>query len=257
MRVDWPSRNQGQPAERSLGSNNPQVRIATWNTKWATPGCKRGKEVVRAIASLDADVIVLTEGRADLLPPDGFIVDAGSDWGYRVDDPDRRKVLMWSKNPWLNVVDRGSETMPSGRFVSGATESPIGRITVAGVCVPWQGAHVTHGRRDRRPWQDHERYLRGLREVLQWVDGSRVIAGDFNQRIPRSRQPLDVAELLAETLKGYRIPTASFTDPQLIDHIAHSDDMFVAGMPTLIQNRLSGFELSDHIGVSVDLVRTR
>lgn len=229
------------------------MRISTWNVQWATSRSARGRQVADALTALDADVIVLTEGCAALLPADGHIIDAGSDWGYRVDDPARRKVLIWSKHPWTDVDSIGSDELPPGRFVAGTTVTPIGEVRVVGVCIPWRSAHVTHGHRDRRPWEDHSRFLEGLVPVLDAVSGRTVLAGDFNQRIPRTIQPTLVSQQLDAALAGFAVPTAVVREPQLIDHIAHSLDMRSVGGAQLIDNFAYGVELSDHIGVTIEL----
>ena len=43
---------------------------------------------IPALVSGRADIIVATEGFRDLLPPDGYTVDAGPDWGYAAKDGD-------------------------------------------------------------------------------------------------------------------------------------------------------------------------
>lgn len=206
------------------------------------------------LESLDADVIVLTEGCADLLPSGGFVLDAGPDWGYRVDNPNRRKVLVWSKNPWTDIDVHGDEGLPSGRFVEGTTVTPIGSVRIIGVCVPWRGAHVTHGHRNRQPWEDHGHFLRGLAPVLAAAGPNTVVVGDFNQRIPRANQPIEMANLLDAALVGFEVPTAQVRDLQLIDHIAHACGLEMVGQPEMIAGTVDGLELSDHTGVSIELV---
>ena len=168
----------------------PMCRLATWNVEWATPGTRRGDRVAAVLLDL-ADVMVVTESTLGVLPP-GHVVAGGDDWGYRVDDPTRRKVALWSRWPWRDVDPVGHPDLPPGRFVAGSTDTPIGEVRVVGVCVPWAGAHVSTGRRDRRQWEDHERYLRALPEVLAGQPRPLVVAGDLNQRLPRSRQPESV-----------------------------------------------------------------
>jgi len=142
----------------------PVCRLATWNVEWATPGTRRGDRVAAVLLDL-ADVMVVTECTLGVLPP-GHVVAGGSDWGYRVDDPTRRKVALWSRWPWTDVDPVGHPDLPPGRFVAATTSTPIGDLRVVGVCIPWAGAHVSTGRRDRRQWQDHEQYLRVLPDVL-------------------------------------------------------------------------------------------
>ena len=235
------------------GRHTSEMRISTWNLQWATTRSARGRRVAEVLAAVDADVIVLTEGCAAVLPAGGHIIDAGSDWGYRVDDPARRKVLMWSKHPWTDVDSVGAEELPPGRLVAGSTVTPIGEVRMIGVCVPWQGAHVTYGRRDRRPWEDHTLFLEALGPLLHSSGGPTVLAGDFNQRIPRTTQPEVVAGLLSAALKGFEVPTAGVSEPRLIDHIAHSPDLCAVGQPKLIHKLVDGIELSDHTGVHLGL----
>ncbi len=134
--------------------NQRALRTGTWNTEWAKPGSARGERVRRALAAPDCDILCVTEGFAGLLPPDGHLIDAGPDWGYPIREG-RRKVLLWSKRPWSDVDALGSDDLPSGRFVAGATETPVGPVTVVGVCIPWRDAHVRGGTRNRKRWEDH------------------------------------------------------------------------------------------------------
>ena len=100
------------------------------------------------LAEPDCDILCVTEGYAEILPDGGHIIDAGPDWGYPVRDG-RRKVLLWSKQPWsgpwsdFNSVP--SSWFPEGRFVGGTTQTDAGPIVVVGACIPWSGAPCVHG----------------------------------------------------------------------------------------------------------------
>ena len=93
--------------------------------------------------------------------------------------------------------------------------------------------------------------------ALESSQGCTVVAGDFNQRIPRTSQPEAAAQSLMETLVWFEVPTASVIEPQLIDHIAHSSDLVAVGQPMRISNVVDGAELSDHTGVSIQLTSSR
>lgn len=226
-------------------------RIATWNIEWAKPATTRGKDVASVIESVAADVFVLTEGFRELLPNDGFVVDGGPDWGYENRDNRRRKVVMWSRRPWK--CSRQSSTLSmSGRYVEGTTETPIGALRVIGVCIPWKDAHVRTGRCDRRPWEDHVSYLRDLRPIIEEDVSSLVVAGDYNQRIPHGRAPIEVFQILVDTFAGLEIPTSTFREDPLIDHVSHSKDIS-SFAPELIASIHGGKRLTDHRGVVVNL----
>lgn len=128
-------------------------RVATWNLEWATRRAPRGMLLRERLNAMAADVLCITESSAGMLPDSGYYISSDSDYGYP-GSPDRRKVLLWSPEPWTDVDDHGSDSMPGGRFVAGTTNSPFGPVRIIGVCIPWKDAHVRSGRRDRQPWQD-------------------------------------------------------------------------------------------------------
>jgi endonuclease/exonuclease/phosphatase family metal-dependent hydrolase len=227
----------------------PSLRVATWNVEWAKPGSERGERVRAVLAGLAADILIVTEGSAAVLPEGGHIIDAGADWGYG-DKPERRKVLAWSRTPWTDVetIDVGASR---GRVVSARTETVLGEIEVISVCIPWRDAHVRTGRRDARPWSEH---LECCSHLVDRPIGPRtVIAGDFNQRIPRIRQPIAVAVALDQVLTPFTVWTGGDTDAgPLIDHIATTPDLRCSAMQAWAGRDVTG-RLSDHAGVAVHL----
>ncbi|MFQ3669249.1 MAG: endonuclease/exonuclease/phosphatase family protein, partial [Fimbriimonadaceae bacterium] len=167
--------------------------VGVGNGMWAKRGTERGEVVRRRLGEQGFDVICVTEGYAGVLPAGGHVIESDADYGYPIREG-RRKVLLWSRQPWRAVDAVGDRGMPGGRFVSGVTETGAGALRVVGVCVPWDWAHVKTGRRDRRRWEDHLRYLEGLERYLAGL-GEReraVVAGDFNQAVPRRRAPVRV-----------------------------------------------------------------
>ncbi len=270
------------------------VRVGAWNTEWAKADSPRGKRIRPLLGAPDCDILCVTEvGDADILPKGGNIIDAGTDWGYEIPkaSPGRRKVLLWSKRPWTPVFDPLQAELPRGRLVAGTTETPIGKITVVGVCIPWRDAHVTTGMANRRPWEDHLAWLSGF-ERLSYAHSAwrTVVLGDFNQRTPKGNvAPLRVHDALKRPFRFLTCCTegAFVSDPEppalalpdlwraelqgpsdgapgaLIDHIAHSEDMTVhqaarrgkgvRRVGIFPQQDLKGANLSDHNGVWIDL----
>jgi endonuclease/exonuclease/phosphatase family metal-dependent hydrolase len=202
-----------------------------------------------------ADVMVCTECELGSLP-NGHVVDGGADWGYPLPSPGRRKVALWSSEPWTAVAHYEHDDLPGGRAVAATTSTAIGPLRVVGVCIPWRDAHVTTGRRDRSPWEDHAAFLRHLPRMLEWADEPLILAGDFNQRIPRVRQPVALADALARALRGLSIPTAGSTAlGHLIDHVALGSGL-AASSVELLPDRSAHGPLSDHVGAVVSAVRT-
>lgn len=60
------------------------------------------------------------------------------------------------------------------------------------VCIPWASAHVSTGRRDATNWSQHLECCDQIEKLAAQFDPQipTIVAGDFNQRIPRRRQPI-------------------------------------------------------------------
>ena len=126
------------------------------------------------------------------------------------------------------------------------------------VGVPWRDAHVRSGpRQDAAVWEEHLACCTQLLALRQeFAPGvSTVIAGDFNQRIPRARQPARVEAALNAALAGMTVWTRGETAcGPLIDHIAASDD-FAADSVEPWHGHDDHGRLSDHAGVACTLHR--
>ena len=189
------------------------VRVGAWNVEWAKPGAVKSGIIQRILETAGCDILCVTEGDAGVLPAGGHVIDAGTDWGYRVPSaaPGRRKVLLWSREPWTPVFDPVQRELPPGRLVAGVTTTPIGRLAVVGVCIPWRDAHVTTGRKDRAVWEDHLAWLGGFeRTAFAQATPGTVVLGDFNQRIPRHWAPEKVHQELLGAFARFDIATAGF-----------------------------------------------
>lgn len=89
--------------------------------EWAKPGSPRARRIEPILAAPDCDVLCVTEGGdAGILPKCGHVIDAGTDWGYPMPprSPGRRKVLLWSKQPWTPVFVPRQQDLPGGRLVA-------------------------------------------------------------------------------------------------------------------------------------------
>jgi hypothetical protein len=236
------------------------VKIAVWNVEWARAGSPRGERVVERLAALGADVLCVAEGEAALLPAGGHVATSRADYGYPLVEG-RRKTLLWSREPWRDVDDVGDARLPSGRYVAGTTDTPLGEVRVVGVCVPWRDAHVRTGRRDRAGWEDHLTYLKHLGPLLRHEAAAHerlVVMGDYNQRIPRKGAPVRVAQALDEAFAGLTVVTAcaECEGRALVDHIAVGAGLRGIEVRTLPRRDGSG-RLSDHDTVIADLGLTR
>ena len=233
------------------------LRLVNWNVQWATPRSPRTPEILRRIDHHSAEVVCLTEAHAGLLSREGYAICSQADSGYGIREG-RRKVVLWSMQPWERVDDLGVDSLPPGRFVSGVTQTSLGDLTVVGVCIPWFGSRTEAGREPAKlRWEDHERYLDGLAHVLGRVSAQQLIVmGDFNQIIgPGSRAGRERQLALQRAFPAsMTIATSAlgYEGRRSIDHIALSGDLVVESLD-VISNIDDGRKLSDHFGVVADL----
>lgn len=240
------------------------MKVVNWNVQWATPGAARSPEILCRIQSHDPEVICLTETSKNLLAGCGYSIWPQPYSGGPVTQG-RRKVLLWSRQPWRKINWSGDPAMPPGRFVSGITRTSIGDVLVIGVCIPWHNANVNVGAKNKAPWEDHSAYLRGLASILTHEpSGPLIVMGDFNQQIGQRRRPYPpvshpVRAQLQETMlagptPGLTIATAGLglRGRRAIDHIAISGELSAVSLGT-IDNMDGERRLSDHFGVVADL----
>ena len=230
------------------------MKCLNWNLEWKKPKSKAGQWISRKFDDLDPDVACLTEITEGMIPA-GEVLEADPDYGYS-QPGDHRKVVLWSKAPWTEIDLGGDDELPTGRFASGVS----GGIRFIGVCIPWRDAHVSTGRKDRKAWEDHLAYCHGLARIVdEHAKGEfpLCILGDYNQRIPRTSQPLPVAEALAACFpRDFTISTAGLQDDEdkpLIDHCATSPGLTARVTEIIPKTTAEGTKLSDHVGVVLTL----
>ncbi len=242
------------------------LKLVNWNVKWAPDSrgareTERLNEIRMRIEQHAPDVLCLTEAYTKKTwIQEGHTICSRPDYGYPIEEG-RRKVLLWSKEPWEQVDDVGSNSLPPGRFVSGVTKTSVGELTVIGVCIPWHDsrARTSRGSECKKRWEDHEQYLHGLAEILGRPSAGRlVVMGDFNQQIGQgSFTPLRLRELLQRAFPQHMTiatPALGLQGDRLIDHIAISDDLAVESLG-VISKWDGDRELSDgrHHGTAAEV----
>lgn len=229
--------------------------ILTWNVRWATPRSPRRREILHRIFRHNPRIVCLTEADSKLLDGhSGHVIRSRPDGIVAKESNDKRKVVLWSTEPWEQVDQIGHVDLPPGRFVSGVTNAPtLGAVTVIGMCIPWHSSRTrwTNDGMKREKWEDHRKYLAILESVLKRIPMKRLIAmGDFNQKISGGTAPRDVREALHAAFPGdMKIITG---DLGIIDHIALTPDLVVQNR-AVIGRFHDERELSDHCGVVADL----
>ena len=98
------------------------LRLVNWNVEWATPRSRCSTEILSRIDEHAPEVICLTEAHIELLSRDGHRMCPQSDYGYPIKEG-RRKVLLWSREPWEQIDDVGTDSMPPGRLCLALTSA--------------------------------------------------------------------------------------------------------------------------------------
>ena len=235
------------------------MKLVNWNVEWATLKSRRSPEILTRMGQHDPEIICLTETRIELLDHygrHGHMVWSRPDYGHVVRE-ERRKVLLWSKRQWREVDDVGCEALPPGRFVAGVTETSLGEVTVMGICIPWAGSRTVGPNANRKRWEDHEKYLEVLANVIEGAPSRNlIVVGDFNQRIDQGGSTLVRLPSVLERVFAGRLTVATaalgFQGRRTIDHIALSRDLAVESLG-VISNVHGETKLSDHFGVVADL----
>jgi endonuclease/exonuclease/phosphatase family metal-dependent hydrolase len=235
----------------------PELSLLVWNLEFRRRDSADGRALRAAIEACAPDIACITEAAPDILDLP-HVIEAAADYGYGPRGS-RRKVMLFSRQPWTQVDALGDPAMPPGRYVAGRTATPLGEVALHGLCIPWSHAHVATGRRDAKPWGEHLRYLEGLARVLaRPVDVPCIACGDYNQAIPRRRAPLAVHQaLLAAFPPALRHLTTGELPPlgrQVIDHVS-ATGLAARSLRLLSNTAADGRQLTDHLGVHVVLAR--
>lgn len=227
------------------------MRVVTWNLERKNPVRGLGRSAVERLMEWQPDVAVVTESRVTMPPADGR-------WWWSTEptegrfDVDERKVGVWAREP-AELVDPGPDGPDASRIV--VIRLADSGVFVVAVCIPWHFAGVRAG--TDRLWGQHLEFLGRLGPLLGRLDGPVVVAGDVNQRAPRSaRGARKPAAALMEALDGFRVVTSGVLDGVErvgIDHIAVSSGIearAVWGWPASDGERRH----SDHDGAGAELV---
>lgn len=234
------------------------MRVLTWNFARHAPSDWQSGMMVERIRSLAPDIICLTEAHeTSLATLGGHVLETrGAYWSASADS--ERKVLLWSRSPWVDAIDLPDVAAVSG-VVSAVTEGPLGPVRVVGVCIPYHMASPYGAEVRAKPWSMHMAYLEALAPALQRLraDGRPVMAiGDFNQRVPVEWGLTDVRAKFEHTFTHFDFVTRGdlpeIGEPS-VDHIAVTREFRAKRILGLPRFDAEGKALSDHFGVFAEL----
>ena len=238
------------------------MRILNWNTQWLSPRSRGGRfQAARElIDGRQADIVCLTEARAQLMPSGGQAICSERSGAGAIENRGGRKVVLWSRHGWSDVDRLGSPRLPEGRFVCAETEVAGQIWTIVGMCIPYHAYRTGENwaPNQLQMWEGACRYLDALRDDLLPKLKNRervVLLGDFNIQIPPKNYPYPgskVDQRRRETFGGWLIPTSGI-QRTFIDHVAMSVDLRLDCLCFISKIAPNGTRLSDHNGVCVDV----
>ena len=161
------------------------MRIATWNIdRPSQNGLMRNGKILEQIRKVDADIWVLTETNASIVPEArksdpfaGYIGLASRPEGPKV--PGQNKTTIWSRYG----IKRAIQTYDPDTAVCAEIETPLGLMLVYGTIITYWG---DTDKQFRRPWLMHQDEIRRHKEDWAKIfpklpNHMLCVAGDFNQ----------------------------------------------------------------------------
>ena len=239
------------------------MRIARWNVAYGR-GKTANRRRLSRMQEINADIWILTETHDDLSPGDEFraVRSQQRPHGHgdgRVNERSRW-VTIWSRKilrtELLDVKD-------PERSVACVIETDQGAMWIFGTVLPWYG-----DARGVSVKEEVELQCLDWNDLNHKVGNLGCVAGDFNVNLDGPhyygsreskaavKNALEASGLVA--LTDYSRTEEARPDFGLIDHIAVSSEIADESIRPLIWEKRNDHNelLSDHLGVSVDLVMT-
>jgi hypothetical protein len=236
--------------------DQPTLRAISWNLERKRPDSLRGAEAIDHLFGQNADVMALSEVRTSIPTRGGHAEFCEPPRGSTFAE-NERKIMIWSREPWVDIDRFGGDGLDQTRFISGTTATPVGDVRMIGVCIPWHMAEVTFPIDvKRKPWELHIRFLELLGELIADCPIPTIVAGDFNQRVPRIKgSHKAAAAAMSEAFDPFDVVTQGQLRGCIrpgIDHIAVSSHLRATDAWGWAHN-VNGNRLTDHDGAAADL----
>jgi hypothetical protein len=238
------------------------MRLVTWNLGRRPAETPAAADLMRRIAEMRPDIACLTEAKAGCAASlkagdgDGHVIeDAGA--RLKGDTEADRKVVLWSREPWSDVV-RWPHLSELGGAVSGVTTSALGPVRVIGLCAPWHMAWPVNAQTRPLDWEMNTSFFERLKGVLKDIDTGRplVVCGRVCQYVPLSRGNWTAHHALTSALSGLGLATRGDIPPggeQTTDHVAISSQLRASEVRLLERGESAGQAGADDPGVMVAL----
>jgi endonuclease/exonuclease/phosphatase family metal-dependent hydrolase len=238
---------------------NPSLRIATWNIERPTlNGWKRNPRIAEQIREIDADVWILTETNASIIPASSRFPQAG--YVSLASLPTKELfhklgescTAIWSRYGIRQAV----ETFDVDTAVCAEISTPLGLMIVYGTILTYANDTGPNGK--SKKWVEHRKAIADhskdwTKIAAEFPRHSLCIAGDFNTSFCDNYYAAETnrSDLLA-VLKTLGMRNLTAEVEQNIDHITVSQPL-VNDCAVSVATWNEDKQLSDHIGICVEI----
>ncbi len=259
------------------------IRIATWNLERPKfNGWKKNPLILEKIREIDADIWILTETNAAIVPESkrdqlaGYVALASlPDTLHSLGEYSRGEncSTIWSRYG----IKRSIKTFDPDTAVCAEIDTPLGLMLVYGTILTYHGDRGT--KNNSKPWVEHDKEI--IRHGDDWhqIQGQfqntpLIVAGDFNQTRDGSRSYCspEGIDLLDEQMGRNKLTCLTDEDfgasgkltvsPRSktgsyrhnIDHICVTEGRFEVQQVGAWDHFTASQDLTDHNGIFVDLV---
>ncbi|MBK6357132.1 MAG: endonuclease/exonuclease/phosphatase family protein [Betaproteobacteria bacterium] len=235
------------------------IRVATWNLKRPKRnGWQRNANIQAKLREINADIWVLTETNAVIIPTSNQYPEAGYVSVASLPSKDHQLgesfSTIWSR--W--GITRTIPTFDSEMAVCAETITPLGPMIVYGTIITYANDKGPRGTSTR--WKEHQKAIKAqgtdwLELRTQFPDHLLCVAGDFNQNLDGTDwySEAESDQLLARALEAASLRCVTSQDMRKDFNLsrANIDHICISGAAETIVAPWEGESMSDHNGVAV------
>lgn len=238
------------------------LRIATWNLERPTlNGWKKNPGINEKIREIDADIWILTETNASIIPSSSRFPQAGyvslaslptKELSHKLGES---CTAIWSRYGIRQAI----RTFEIDNSVCAEIDTPLGQILVYGTILTYANDKGPNNK--SKKWDEHRKAI-AEHNNKDWMPITKAfprhalcIAGDFNISFCDNYYSAEANRNdLLGVLEALDMKNLTAEVKENIDHIVVSHSL-IADCKTSVSKWNDNKELSDHIGVCVEIER--
>jgi len=237
----------------------PSIRIATWNIERPTlTGWKKNPGITGKIREIDADIWILTETNASIVPSSlrfpqtGYVSQASLPTKELFHKLGESCTAIWSRYGIKQTI----KTFEFDTAVCAEVDTPLGLMLVYGTILTYANDRGPNNK--SKKWEEHRKAIGDHKKDWALIASAfprhtLCIAGDFNTSFCDNYYYAESnrSDLLA-AFKSHDMKNLTADVKQNIDHIVVSQSL-IKNSKVSITTWNEDKQLSDHMGICVDI----